>query len=234
MASSSQFPVSSFQLLSSCLAARRIVISRPLKVFVMLGTLAVGVGLARAEIIDRILAVVDDVVITQSDVLGAVRLGLVHPQIASVGLSAVLDRLIERRLILTEVDRYAPPEPADTEIDRRLVEVLAAAVSPSELETALSHTGISRDQLRRHVRDDLRIESYLQQRFGSPIQPSDQEVAEYYRTHQARFTRAGSVQSLAEAYEEARAALVAERRASTIGDWVAGLRRRANVNVLPR
>ena len=209
-------------------------ISRALTLIVMLCTFTAGVGLTRAEIIDRILAVVDDVVITQSDVLGAVRLGLVDPQITSVGLSAVLDRLIERRLILTEVDRYAPPEPAEAEVDRRLTEVLATAVSPSELETALRQTGISRDQLRRHVRDDLRIASYLQQRFGSPIEPSDQEVAEYYRTHQARFTRAGSVQSLADAYEEARAALVAERRVSTIGDWVAGLRRRANVNVLPR
>jgi hypothetical protein len=209
------------------------VISGALKAIVMLAGLALAVGPARAEIIDRILAVVDDVVITQSDVLGAVRLGLVHPQIASVGVSAVLDRLIERRLILTEVDRYAPPEPAEAEVDRRLAEVLAAAVSPSEFEATLRQTGISRDQLRRHVRDDLRIESYLQQRFGSPIEPSDQEVAEYYRAHLARFTRSGSVQSLAEAYEEARAALVAERRASTIGDWVAGLRRRANVNVLP-
>lgn len=190
---------------------------------------ALGGGMARAEIIDRILAVVDRALVTQSDVLGAIRLGLVQ----DASIAAALDRLIERQLVLTEVDRYAPPEPADAQVDRKVSELRSAAASPSEFDRALVETGASIERLRRHVRDDLRIEAYLQQRFGSPVQPSEEEVLQYYRDHAAQFSRAGAVRSYADAHDDARAALIAERRAETIAEWIAGLRRRANVNVLP-
>ena len=67
---------------------------------------------ARAEILDRILATVGGTLILQSDAMGAVRLGFLqvptgHPD----PLQFALDRLIERRLMLLEVDRYGPPEP---------------------------------------------------------------------------------------------------------------------------
>jgi hypothetical protein len=143
---------------------------------------ALGGGMARAEIIDRILAVVDHTLVTQSDVLGAIRLRLVRAD----SIAAVLDRLIERQLVLTEVDRYAPPEPPDDQVDRKVSELRAAAASPSDFDRALVETGISLERLRRHVRDDLRIDAYLQQRFGSPVQPSEEEVLQYYRDHAAQ------------------------------------------------
>lgn len=201
---------------------------RPTLVGVLVAA-ALGGGMARAEIIDRILAVVDRAVITQSDVLGAIRLGLVR----DASIAAALDRLIERQLVLIEVDRYAPPEPPEAQVDRRVSELRAPAASPSEFDRALVETGISIERLRRHVRDDLRIEAYLQQRFGSPVQPSEEEVLQYYRDHAAQFSRAGAVRSYADAHDDARAALIAERRAETIAEWIAGLRRRANVNILP-
>jgi hypothetical protein len=189
---------------------------------------ALGGGTARAEIIDRILAVVDRALVTQSDVLGAIRLGLVRDG----SIAAVLDRLVERQLVLTEVDRYAPPEPPDVQVDRKLTELREAAASPAQFDGALAETGISIERLRRHLRDDLRIEAYLQQRFGSPVQPSEEEVLQYYRDHAAQFSRAGAVRSYGDAHDDARAALIAERRAATIAQWIAGLRRRANVNIL--
>jgi hypothetical protein len=190
---------------------------------------ALGGGVARGQIIDRILAVVDRAPITQSDVLGAIRLGLVR----DAAIPAALDRLIERELVLAEVDRYAPPEPPDAEVDRKVSALRGAAASPSEFDGALLETGVSPERLRRHVRDDLRIEAYLQQRFGAPVQPSEEEVLQYYRDHAAQFSRGGAVRSYAEAHDDARAALIADRRSATIAEWVAGLRRRANVNVLP-
>lgn len=186
---------------------------------------------SRAEIIDRILAVVDGAIIMQSDVLMAVRLGLVPGAAASDQISAPLEALIERRLILEEVDRYAPPDPPDAETDRHLADVRARA--GARFDAVLLETGISLDQLRRHVRDDLRMEAYLQQRFGT-MQPSDDEIAKYYRDHPAAFTRNGIVAPLADVREVVTAELSAERRSTTIHDWITGLRRRANVNVLPR
>jgi peptidyl-prolyl cis-trans isomerase SurA len=186
---------------------------------------------ARAEIIDRILAVVNGALIMQSDVTMSVRLGLVPSAAGSDSLAAPLDALIERRLVLEEVDRYAPPDPADADVDRRLAEVRARA--GTAFDAILRESGISVEQLRRQVRDDLRIDAYLLQRFGA-MQPSDDEVQQYYRDHQSSFIRNGTLRPLDDVRDVVRAELMANQRATMIKDWIAGLRRRATINVLPR
>jgi hypothetical protein len=183
---------------------------------------------ASADIIDRVLAVADGALITQSDALGAMRLGLVTVPKEGESLPAVLDALIERRLILAEVDRYAPPDPAGADVERAL-EAVRTRVGSAALDAALLETGSSLDQLRRYLRDDLRIEAYLQQRFGM-IRPLESDVADYYRDHAAEF----APRTLAEAHDAVVAALMQDRRAAVIKDWVAGLRRRANITVLLR
>jgi len=184
-----------------------------------------------AQVIDRILAVVDGAIILQSDAQLAMRFGLVPSAGGPDPTSAVLDRLIERQLILAEVARYAPPDPAEAEIDRHLSDIRARA--GAEFDTILLAGGIGIDHLRRDVRDDLRIEAYLQQRFGA-IQPTEDEILQYYRDHPASFSQNGVVRPFNDAHDVARAALIADRRGATIRDWLAGLRRRANVNILPR
>jgi|SRR4051812_4034467 len=197
----------------------------------VVAAIALSPAPSRAEIIDRILAVVDGAIIMQSDVTMTVRLGLVPGARSSDQISAPLEALIERRLILEEVDRYAPPDPPDAEIERHLADVRAR--TGAGVDAVLLDTGISMEQLRRHVRDDLRMDAYLQQRFGT-MQPSDDEIALYYRDHPAAFTRNGVLAPLADVREVVRAEIIAERRGTTIRDWITGLRRRANVNVLPR
>lgn len=189
--------------------------------------------MARAEVIDRILAVVDGALITQSDVTAAMRLGLARVPGAADPVADVLERLIERRLMLKEVDRYAPPDPAEAEVDRVVADLRTRVGSPAQFDAILLQTGTGLDELRRHVRDDLRIESYLQQRFGA-VQPSEEEILQYYREHVAEFSRGGVVRTFDEVHDIVRAALVAERRAATIRDWLADLRRRASVNIPPR
>ena len=193
--------------------------------------IVLAIAIARAEVIDRILAVVDGALITQSDAAAAIRLGLVAGP--ADPLAAVVDRLIERRLLLREVDRYAPPDPQEADVDRAVIEIRDRTGTPAQFEAILLQTGFSLDQLRRHVRDDLRIEAYLQQRFGT-VQPSEEEIQLYYREHAAQFTQGGGVRPLGEARDVVKAALVAERRAETIRGWLADLRRRANVNVVLR
>jgi hypothetical protein len=196
-------------------------------------TMGIGlaIGMMRAEVIDRILAVVDGAIITQSDAAAAIRLGLVAGP--ADPLAGVVDRLIERRLMLREVDRYAPPDPAEADVDRTVTEIRARAGTPAQFDAILLQTGFGVDQLRRHVRDDLRIESYLQQRFGA-VQPTEEEILQYYREHAAQFTQCAVVRPFDEAHDVVKAALVAERRAATIREWLADLRRRADVSIVLR
>lgn len=202
-------------------------IPRPVLIVVLVLTFA-GAP-ARAEIIDRVLAVVNGAVITQSDLEGLLRFGLVRG--AATERRAVLDRLIERRLMLLEVNRYSPPEPAEGLIAARLDTIRARFSSEEEFNRALQEVGLSRESLRGYVRDNLRILAYLRQRFGAALQPSEADVLQYYRGHPREFTRDGVLLSFSEAYDDARAALIVERRESLIGDWLSNLRRRADITV---
>jgi hypothetical protein len=120
-----------------------------------------------AEIIDRALAVVSGVVITQSDATAAAALGLVMIEGTS-DPADVLSKLVERQLMLTEVDRSLPPEPTAEAVDQRLQSVRAHFPSAAAYEAVLKRTGIDERRLRQMLRDDLRIEAYLDQRFSVP------------------------------------------------------------------
>jgi hypothetical protein len=125
-------------------------------------------GTVHAEIIDRVLAVVTGQPITLSDVNATSALRLVLPEQGQTDpVAPVLDRLIERTLILAEVERYQPPEPAPEEIDRRYAGIAQRAGGDAGLQHVFSVTGMTQEQLRRWIRDDLRMETYFNQRFGT-------------------------------------------------------------------
>jgi hypothetical protein len=131
-------------------------------------------GVARAEIIDRIMAVVGGRPITLSDVTAALQFQLVEPPPGTTDPAAyAAERLIERTLILAEVERFQPPEPDPIEITIRVDALERLAGSTAAFDKRLAVTGMTRDQLRRHIRDDLRITTYLNQRFGG----NDQQAA---------------------------------------------------------
>jgi hypothetical protein len=120
-----------------------------------------------AEVIDRIMASVGGQPITLSDVNAELLFRFVDPPPGTRDpLAYALDRVIDRDLMLTEVDRFQPPEPAPIEITLRIQELEQRAGSAAAVDRALSVTGMTREQLRQHIRDDLRIATYLNQRFG--------------------------------------------------------------------
>ena len=184
------------------------------------------------NVIDRILAVVSGGLILQSDVTAALRLGLVTVPAEGDRVQGVLDRLIERRLMLVEVDRYGPPEPSRAEVDAAMEELDKRIASGAQLDAILRESGFTVDQLRIYVRDDLRIRAYLQQRFGTALTAAEEDMLAYYRTHTRDYTRDGLVRPFSEVREEVRQSLLAERRAGLVREWLASLRRRTEVNVL--
>jgi hypothetical protein len=125
------------------------------------------VGVARAETIDRVLAVVAGQLITLTDVTAATDLGLQSPGGAADPVRAVLDRLIDRELVLAEVDRYAPAEPTAEAVDRQVQVVRQRFPSAAAFDAALARSGIDEKHLRETVRQDLRMRAYLDQRFSA-------------------------------------------------------------------
>ena len=140
----------------------------------MLVTACLGAAApAHAELIDRVLAIVAGRVIMLSDVRGFLRLGLITPVRAEDPEIEILTRLIERHLILAEVDRYVIEEPPPETIEQRLVEVQRRFATEAEFRDALAEAGLSEEDLREIVRDDTRTDVYLDRRFAAATQPTD-------------------------------------------------------------
>ncbi len=136
------------------------------------------VAVVRAEVIDRIMAVVSGQPITLSDVTAAQQFPLVDvPTGTPDPIAFIVDRLIERTLILAEVERFQPPEPDPIEITIRIDALERRAGSTLAFDKLLAVTGMTRDQLRRYLRDDLRITTYLNQRFGANTDPNERQAA---------------------------------------------------------
>ena len=121
------------------------------------------------EILDRTLALVGGQAITLSDVRAAIELGLIEGGTSDV--AAMTARLVDRELILREVQRYAPPAPPDSAVETRLAEITKRLASPVALMKVLETHGFSEHRLRAWLRDDLRTEGYLAQRFASAGTP---------------------------------------------------------------
>ena len=93
---------------------------------------------------------------------------------------------------------------------------------------------MSEASLRHHVKEDLLVASYMAQRFASPAVPTDAEVEEYVLAHRAELRATGGADATPEDIVRlARERLTGERRARLVSDWVAGLRRRAEVRLRP-
>ncbi|MDQ5832030.1 MAG: hypothetical protein M3550_03100, partial [Actinomycetota bacterium] len=124
--------------------------------------------------------------------------------------------------------RFAPPEPAPADLARETAALTARA--GARLAAVMEATGIDEARIRDTARDNLRIQAYLNQRFGATVQLTEEEVAQYYRIHPDDFTRNGTLAPFAEAEPLARERAGAERRASIVAQWMQDLRSRAEIS----
>lgn len=131
----------------------------------LLSLCAPGRAMAADDVIDRVLAVVGGEVITLSDVRAALALGRVQAGDAPDPSRVALTQLIDRALLLAEVNRFAPPEPSALTIDSALDSVVARFPTAEAFDATLERLGINRAFVRELLREDLRIRAYLDQRF---------------------------------------------------------------------
>jgi hypothetical protein len=180
----------------------------------------------RAEVIDRVLALVGTQVVTLSDIRAAEAFGLVPPSARTTAAADVLRQWVNRQLMLGEVDRYSAPDPERAAVDRRIAEIRASFGSPDEYARSLARTAMSDERLRSLVADNLRIEAYVEQRFSAAAQPSPDETERYYREHPDEFTRNGRLAAYEEVQAAVRQKVTADRRLALITDWLDRLGRR--------
>jgi hypothetical protein len=189
-----------------------------------------AVAAPRAEVIDRVLAVVAGDLVLASDVQ-AVR-NLNPSDDGPIGTDGeILSRLIDRALMLAEVDRFAPPEPDAAAVDQAVAAVRARFATSQAFAQALARAGLEERHLRERARQDLRVAAYVSQRFAT-LPPSEEALNRYYRENAARFTRNGGLVPFETVRPEVAEAVAAQLRRGAIEEWLVGLRRRADIRII--
>lgn len=126
-----------------------------------------GEAASEQEVLDSILAIVDGHVIMRSDVRAFIDLKLVDDSTGPDQEANVLTYLIERHLVLDRVDRFVVAEPSAADVDRRLEIVRQGFSTEAEIMTVLERVGLTYDDLRQVLADEIRLESYLEERFAA-------------------------------------------------------------------
>src|SRR6185436_3843245 len=112
----------------------------------------------------------------------------------------------------------------------RLEQVRKRFPDAAAMTRVLEANGFSEARLRGWLRDDLRTESYLAQRFASASTPTDADVAAAYARSKAEFDNSNT--PFEQAVPIVRDRLIESRRRELIADWVSDLRRRTEVVIL--
>jgi len=150
-----------------------------------------------AEIIDRVVATVNDGTITSSDLKEAVdlfehQMGQANQQAFSQqdrkGLERrVLEDLIDKTLI-EDFAKKAGIEVTEEEIDRAIQEVLARAhISEAELREALKKDGLEYMEYRNQIRDQIIKAKMVQREIRARVNIKEEQIEEYYLDHPDEF-----------------------------------------------
>jgi hypothetical protein len=190
-------------------------------------------GSAKQDIIDKVIATVDRQLIMLSDVRAVTELGVLAMGSNEGSETQVTSRLINRILILVEVDRFLVSEPRQTSIQRRVDELKEHHSTVKSFETAWKSVGMTEERLYRLIRNDLRIEGYLRQRFTSTAEPTNAELVQYHKENEDLYIHYGSRLPFNDARELVRNDLLEERRQVIIENWIARLRESVEIVYVP-
>ena len=203
------------------------------RAFCVLLFLVLTTGSAKQDLIDKVVATVDRQLIMLSDVRAVTELGVLAMGSNEGSETQVTSRLINRILILVEVDRFLVSEPRQTSIQRRVDELKEHHSTVKSFETAWKSVGMTEERLYRLIRNDLRIEGYLRQRFTSTAEPTNAELVQYHKENEDLYIHYGSRLPFNDARELVRDDLLEERRQVIIENWIARLRESVEIVYVP-
>src|SRR5690348_2594674 len=136
--------------------------------------------LAAQEVVDRIVARVENDVILLSEVRALSR----YQQFLdgkSETDGQILDRLIDQWIVRTEADVSHSPRPSDADLDRSLGRVRNSFGSDQEYEARRKQAGLTDQDVRAMVASQLYLSNYLDSRFRPAVQIDPKEIEDFYQ-----------------------------------------------------
>ncbi len=143
--------------------------------------LAASSSVRGQEVVDRIVARVENDIILLSDVCELKEYQeLVNGK--SESESAIVDRLIDQWIVRSEAELSRFPQPKDEEIDREVSRVVKSFSSAEEYEARKKQSGLNDAEVRRIVTAQLYLDNYLDSRFRPSVQIDEKAVEDFYQS----------------------------------------------------
>jgi hypothetical protein len=139
-----------------------------------------GACLAGQEIVDRIVARVEDGVILWSDVRALSRYQEFLDGKPETD-AQILDRLIDQWIVRTEAGVSRLPQPSEADIDRSLSRLRSSFNSEQEYETRKKQAGLKDQEIRAMAAAQLYLSNYLDSRFRPAVQIDPKAIEDFYQ-----------------------------------------------------
>lgn len=164
----------------------------------MVGIILAGGGslLGAAEVADRIVAIVNEEAITQSELDRSVQPLMMEAgeeitdeeflQLLAEAEQEALERLVTERLIVQEAKRQQI-RVNEAEVEKEIQELRAQYGSESGFLNALQQQGLTLERLRERIRERMIVRHLIQREVREKTVVSPKEVMEYYVQHPDQF-----------------------------------------------
>jgi hypothetical protein len=187
------------------------------------------------KVVDQILTLVNDEVITRLDLLWSLAMDPQAPNPAN-GVNAdllrqKLDVMIDEKLINQEATRIPTTDVTQDEINSKHKALIAAFPNEAAFRQRLESVGLTAEKLDELLRRRILIEKYVAFRFESFVFVTDQEVQEYFEQKLIpRLKEQGAVPPpLTEVSERIRSLLKEEKKVGELERWLTSARQRAEI-----
>jgi peptidyl-prolyl cis-trans isomerase SurA len=208
------------------------------------GLLCLGfshVLLLRAEVIDRLVAVVNRQIITLGDVEKEMRLqeldpltgdatGMSSSQQQKVTQELLVQRLIEQMLIREQIQQFPGLEIADEQVESQVAAIEKKVGGAEKLAQMKVDNGALRDRLRWQ----LQVMKFIDYRFRQFVVVDTKEIEAYYQNQFLPELQKRNVlpaPELAEVEERIRKILIEEKLNNQVDEWLASLRKDATIEI---
>jgi peptidyl-prolyl cis-trans isomerase SurA len=175
----------------------------------------------RAEVLDRIVAVVDGHIITTSDMRQEREILMRLGEKPIADDKALVRHMVDNYLMETGIADFPGVDITDTDID-------------AELKNSVALEGVPSQAVREAVRLRLRMRKYFDMRFRQYIRVSDEDIRKYYSDvflPAAAEKHLNPVPPLDQVTELIRSNVVEERLNHEIDIWLEAIHRRSSIEI---
>jgi hypothetical protein len=200
-----------------------------MRLVLLLAVIAQAAAAQERQLVDEVVAVVDAHSVTLSELAAETRIRMVEqhgPQMASAPLdrailAASLRRLVEERVVLSEVERLKLFDLDHAEVESALARLRARFPGPASWDAFTRQLELTNEEIAAVLARELRVARYLDNRLKLAAQLRDSELEEAWKAAGAQGDREALRQRLSkEKYERMLTELLTE------------LRRRASVRIV--